>query len=53
MPKRGQSPYKLFEKVLTPSGFDENNDIIYKYTEAVTFEPCRNIERKEIVETRV
>ena len=53
MPKRGQSPYKLFEKVLTPSGFDENNDIIYKYTEAVTFELCRNIERKEIVETRV
>lgn len=38
-PRMGQSPYKLFEKVLIPDGFDENNDIIYKYNQAVTFEP--------------
>ena len=39
-PERGQSPYKLFERVLLPDGYDENNDIIYKYNEAVTFEKC-------------
>lgn len=53
MPKRGQSPYHLFERVLEPNGFDENDDIIYKYNENVTFEPCRHIDRKEVVETRV
>ncbi len=36
-PKMGQSPYKIFEKVLVPCGFDENNDIIYKYNNDVTF----------------
>lgn len=36
-PKRGQSPYKIFEKVLTPTGNDENGDIIYKYNNDVTF----------------
>lgn len=36
-PKRGQSPYKLFEKVLLPNGRDENGDIIYKYNEDITF----------------
>lgn len=52
-PKRGQSPYKLFERVLVPNGLDENGDIIYKYNEDVTFEKCKHIDRKEIVETRV
>lgn len=37
-PKRAQSPYKLFEKALTPDGIDNNNDIIYKYNQAITFE---------------
>ena len=41
-PKRGQSPYRLFEKVLLPDGVDENGDIIYKYNQAVTFEPQQN-----------
>ena len=36
-PRRGQSPYKLFEKVLTPDGYDENGDIIYKYNNDVTY----------------
>ena len=39
LPKMGQSPYKLFEKVLIPDGYDENGDIIYKYNQSVTFEP--------------
>lgn len=52
-PNRGQSPYKLFEKVLKPDGVDENGDIIYKYNENVTFEQCRQIDRKEVIETRV
>lgn len=52
-PQRGQSPYHLFEKVLIPNGIDENGDIIYKYNEDVTFEKCKHIDRKEIVETRV
>ena len=38
-PKRGQSPYKLFERVLLPNGVDENGDIIYKYNESVTIQP--------------
>lgn len=39
-PKMGQSPYKLFEKVLEPIGLDENGDIIYKYNDNITFEKC-------------
>lgn len=38
-PSRGQSPYRLFEGVLVPSGIDENNDIVYKYNSKVTFVP--------------
>lgn len=38
-PKRGQSPYKIFERVLMPNGFDENGDIIYKYNNLVGFNP--------------
>lgn len=41
-PKNGNSPYKIFERVLVPDGLDENGDIIYKYNEEVTFEPKRN-----------
>lgn len=47
-PKRGQSPYKLFERVLIPDGVDENNDIIYKYNQEVTFEPCHNNNEEDI-----
>lgn len=53
VPRMGQSPYKLFERVLIPDGFDENGDIIYKYNENVTFEPCQHKDRQEIIETRV
>lgn len=52
-PKRGQSPYKLFERVLVPNGTDENGDIIYKYNEDVTFEKCQHQDRNEVIETRV
>lgn len=37
-PKRGQSPYKLFERVLIPDGYDEDNNIIYRYNNGVTFQ---------------
>ena len=40
-PKRGQSPYKIFEKVLKPDGYDEDGNIIYKYNQDVTFEPMK------------
>lgn len=30
-PQEGQSPYKLFEGILVPSGKDENGDLIYYY----------------------
>ena len=36
-PKRGQSPYKIFERVLMPNGLDENGDIIYSYNNLVGF----------------
>ena len=48
-PKRGQSPYKLFEKVLIPSGLDENEDIIYRYNQAVTFEPQGNEKNVDVL----
>lgn len=38
-PKRGQSPYKLFERVLKPNGYDEDGNIIYVYNTGVTFQP--------------
>lgn len=41
-PKRGQSPYKLFEKVLYPNGYDEDGNIIYYYNQSVTFQPSTN-----------
>ena len=52
-PKMGQSPYKIFEMVLVPDGYDENNNIIYKYNPKVTFEPTQGIDRNEVIETRV
>lgn len=45
-PRRGQSPYKLFERVLIPDGYDENGDIIYRYNEDMTFEKSQNMEMK-------
>lgn len=38
-PQRGQSPYKIFERVLVPDGYDEDRNIIYRYNNDVTFEP--------------
>lgn len=52
-PKLGQSPYKIFERVLKPNGVDENGDIIYKYDQSTTFEPMQGKERSEVQETRV
>lgn len=52
-PKRGQSPYKAFERVLRPDGTDENGDIIYKYDQSVTFEQMQGIDRNEVITTRV
>ena len=48
-PKRGQSPYHLFERVLMPDGKDENGDIIYKYNQAVTFQKHGNEESVELM----
>lgn len=52
-PKRGQSPYHLFERVLIPDGLDDDGNIIYKYNQDVTFEPCQYKDRNEVLETRV
>ena len=52
-PGQGQSPYKIFERVLKPNGTDENGDIIYKYDQSVTFEPTKGINREAVVESRV
>lgn len=52
-PKMGQSPYKIFEKVLVPDGYDEDGDIIYKYNEEVTFEKSKGKKRSEVLETRM
>lgn len=52
-PKMGQSPYKIFEKVLVPDGYDENKNIIYKYNPTVTFEKMQELRRDEVLETRV
>lgn len=52
-PKRGQSPYKAFERVLRPDGIDENGDIIYRFDTSVTFEPVQGKAREEVKEMRV
>lgn len=36
-PQRGQSPYKIFERVLKPEGIDEQGDIIYRYNNGASF----------------
>lgn len=38
-PKKTQSPYKIFERVLQPDGYDDNGDIIYRYNNDVGFNP--------------
>lgn len=52
-PKMGQSPYKIFERVLVPNGYDENKDIIYKYNKDVTFVEMEEKTKEEVLETRV
>lgn len=52
-PKMGQSPYKIFEKVLVPNGYDEDNNIIYKYNPDVTFEKMQGLKKSEIINTRL
>ena len=52
-PRRGQSPYKIFERVLKPDGVDENGDIIYIYDQSTTFEIMKNKSRTDVLETRV
>lgn len=36
-PNEGQSPCKMFGKVMMPDGYDKNGDIVYKYNEDVTY----------------
>lgn len=52
-PKMGQSPYKIFECVLKPDGYDEDGNIKYKYNTDITFEPGKHLKDEEIVKTRV
>ena len=52
-PRRGQSPYKIFERVLKPDGIDESGDIIYKYDQSTTFELMQGKDRSGVLETRV
>lgn len=48
-PKRGQSPYKLFERVLKPNGYDEEGNIIYLYNEKVTFQEHGNEDNPDLM----
>lgn len=52
-PRRGQSPYKIFEAVLLPNGLDENGDIIYKYNQDVTFQRMQGLKPEEVNNERV
>lgn len=52
-PKMGQGPYKIFEKVLIPDGYDDDRNIIYKYNEDVTFEKEKGLNHEEIEKARV
>lgn len=52
-PKMGQSPYKIFEKVLKPCGYDEDGNIIYEYDQSVTFEQMRRLDRNSVIESRL
>jgi len=49
-PRRGQSPYKLFERVLIPDGVDEQGNIIYKYNNTVGFNEHKNEENINLME---
>lgn len=49
-PRRGQSPYKIFEKVLEPREVDENGDIVYYYNQNVTFEELKAVENINLME---
>lgn len=49
-PKRTQSPYKIFERVLMPDGYDENGDIIYRYNQEVTFQEHGCAEHVDLME---
>lgn len=40
-PRRGQSPYRIFEKVLVPDGYDDDGNIVYRYNGDVTFETMK------------
>lgn len=48
-PKRGQSPYKLFERVLKPNGYDEEGNIIYLYNEKATFQEHGNEDNPDLM----
>ena len=52
-PKMGQSPYKIFERVLIPDGYDDYGNIIYKYNGEVTVEKEKGLTHEEITKTRV
>lgn len=52
-PRAGQSPYKIFEKVLIPDGYDEDGNIIYKYNNDVTFIEHDTKENESINKLRV
>ena len=39
-PLAGQSPYKMFGKVLQPDGIDENGDTIYRFHPEFTIDNC-------------
>lgn len=43
-PQRGQSPYKIFEGILVPDGYDEDKNIIYRYQENKSIEPMQGQE---------
>lgn len=52
-PRRGQSPYKIFGKALIPDGYDEDNNIVYKYNQDVTFEKEQGLKIAEVNKERV
>lgn len=46
-PRQGQSPYRMFEGVMKPSGRDGNGDLIYEYDQSRTFVEGGNGQRAE------
>jgi DNA repair photolyase len=49
-PKRGQSPYKIFEGILKPAGKDEYGDIIYEYDDSRTYQKHETQESAKLKE---